>query len=145
MWTAYNKFYYIYLTNKKLLHVSLISLNKDSTNQKYRFILNTNFHHLSHPHSSFPTSYMLQFLTLSLLASCLIHAHIPSIHVFILNTIRYKVTVTPKALLKTDMGQNSSLVVCSARWPAWYRVMDSILLWGEFSGRRDFSHGVNMS
>ena len=38
-------------------------------------------------------------------------------------------------------GQNSSLVVFGL---AVHSVVGSILLWGEFSGRGDFSLGVNM-
>ena len=29
-------------------------------------------------------------------------------------------------------GQNCSLVVCKARYPAWFSIMGSILLWGAF-------------
>ena len=40
--------------------------------------------------------------------------------------------------------QNSSLVMCWACCPAWCSVMGSILLWGELSGRGEFSLEVNM-
>ena len=39
----------------------------------------------------------------------------------------------------------AELVVCWGRCPACCSVVDSVLLWGEFfSGRGDFSLGVNM-
>ena len=47
-------------------------------------------------------------------------------------------------IISAFSGRNSSLVVCWARSPASCNVVGSILLWGEFFGRGDFSLGVNM-
>ena len=50
-----------------------------------------------------------------------------------------------KSLATWMGGRDSSLVVCQTRCPAWCSILGSILLWGDiFSGRGDFSCGVNM-